>query len=102
LALDGSGNIYITGYTTSTNFPVKNASQSKLGGLKDAYLLKFDNSASTIIFSTFLGGSQDDRAFGLAVDPAGNAFVAGTTSSTNFPVANAFQSKNGGGLADAF
>jgi len=102
IALDPAGNIYVTGFTTSTDFPVLNAFQSKLGGAQDAYVLKLNKDGNTIIYSTYLGGLQSDRGYGIAADGSGNAIVTGNTLSTDFPVANAFQAKLGGGLGDAF
>jgi hypothetical protein len=102
IALDGAGNIYITGFTSSPNFPIVNGFQKTRGGGEDAYLLKLNNSFSSIVYSTYLGGSGDERAYGLSVDAAGNAYIAGTTGSTNFPVLSALQTKIAGGLADGF
>jgi hypothetical protein len=102
LALDAAGNIYIAGYTTSGNFPVVNAFQATRKSFQDAYALKLDKNGSTIVYSTYLGGGQSDRAFGIVVDPAGNAIVAGNTLSSDFPVSAGFQSRFGGGLGDAF
>ena len=102
IAVDPAGNIYVTGFTTSTDFPVVNASQPKPGGAQDAYVLKLSKDGNTVIYSTYLGGTQADRGYGIAADAAGYAIVAGNTLSANFPVSNAFQSKMGGGLGDAF
>lgn len=102
IALDPSGNIYVTGFTTSSDFPLVNAFQSNFGGAQDSYALKLDKDGSTIVYSTYLGGTQSDRGYGIAADPSGNAIVAGNTLSINFPASNAFQSKLGGGLGDAF
>jgi hypothetical protein len=102
IALDPAGNIYVGGFTTSTDFPLVNAFQSQLGGPQDGYVLKLNNDGNTIIFSTYLGGTLSDRVYGIAADPSGSAIVAGNTQSSDFPVSNAFQSKKGGGLGDAF
>jgi hypothetical protein len=102
LALDATGNIYVVGYTFNNDFPIVNGFQTTPRGAQEAYLVKLDNSTGNIQFSSYLGGVQSDRAFGVAVDPAGNAYVAGSTLSTNFPVTNAFQSRFGEGLRDAF
>jgi hypothetical protein len=101
IALDSSGNAYITGGTSSTNFPTKNPFQaSHGGGAVDAFVTKVDATGS-LVFSTYLGGNGHDRGDGIAIDSSGNAYITGTTNSTNFPTANALQaSKNGG--ADAF
>ena len=102
IALDGAGNIYITGYTTSANFPIVDGFQTKIGGRKDAYLVEIDNAATHIIFSSFLGGSLDDQPFGLSVSTDGTVYIAGNTLSSNFPLVRPIRSKFGGGLADGF
>lgn len=102
LAVDPFGGIYIAGYTSSSDFPVVNAFQPKLNGPRDAFILKLSNSGDAIQYSSYLGGSRSDRAYGLDVDGSGNAYISGTTLSDNFPVANAFQAKFGGGLGDTF
>jgi hypothetical protein len=97
VAADASGNAYVVGETESTNFPTANALQAANAGLRDAFVAKVNATGSAFIFSTYLGGSGDiDVAQSVAVDSAGLAYVAGQTSSTNFPTANAFQGTNGG------
>ncbi len=88
--LDGAGNIYVASCTQSTDFPVlPNAGsvfQSSSGGKQDAVLLKFNSNVNSVLFSSYLGGSEDDAAYVLSLHPAnGNIYVAGGTSSTNFP-----------------
>jgi hypothetical protein len=102
IALDGVGNIYIAGHTSSSNFPIAGAFQATRGGNLDAFILKLNNAGTTLLYSTFLGGAEDDRALGIAVDSAGTAYVAGLTSSRNFPLITPFQGIHGGGLADVF
>jgi hypothetical protein len=102
ITLDNSGSVYITGYTSSADFPIVNGFQTKLGGKKDAYVMKIDNAVSQILYSSYLGGSQDDQPFGLSVDTNGNIYISGETSSTNFPMANPLLGTFGGGRADAF
>lgn len=102
IGLDAAANVYITGYTRSTNFPIVNGFQTSFGGVQDAYVLKLNNAGNNIDYSTYLGGNQSDRSYGLAVDPGGDVVVAGMTSSTNFPVMNAFRGSFGGGLGDGF
>jgi hypothetical protein len=111
VALDAAGDAYVTGSTTSTNFPTVNAFQSSCAGgcsASDAFVTKFDNLGQSLYYSTYLGGSGVDQAFGIAVDSLGNAFVTGQTASTDFPTPNqnyVFQSGCGGcasGGHDAF
>ena len=91
IALDASGNAYITGFTTSANFPTKNPLQAALGGANDAFVAKLDPTGSALVYSTFLGGAMDDFGNGIAVDSSVNAYVTGSTRSTNFPTASPFQ-----------
>ena len=92
IAVDGSGNAYVTGSTSSTNFPTANALQSTLAGTVNAFVTKINASGSALVYSTYLGGGNQDFSYGIAVDASGNAYVTGSTSSTNFPTANALQS----------
>jgi len=102
LAVDNLGNAYVTGGTTSTDFPTVDPVQAHLGGGYDAYVAKINSTGTALIYSTYLGGSGDDIGRGIAVDSNGNAYVTGQTSSTNFSVtANSYQ-KVFGGSSDAF
>ena len=100
LALDTGGNAYIAGDTQSADFPLSGPVQSALGGKTDAFITKL-TPGGAILFSTFLGGSNDEHAGGIALDPSNNIYVAGGTSSANFPLASPFQPANGGSQ-DAF
>jgi hypothetical protein len=86
-AVDSSGNIYITGYTSSTDFPLKNAFQKKWAGVVDGFVTKL-SPAGNIIYSTYLGGSSDEYPKAIAVDGAGHAYVVWLSGSTDFPVKN--------------
>ena len=88
VAVDGSGNIYVTGYTDSADLPLSNAFQWRNAGGTDAFVAKFDPTGSHLAYCTYLGGSGDDRGFGVAVDGAGSAYITGWTTSTNFPATN--------------
>ncbi|MCW6049980.1 SBBP repeat-containing protein [Lyngbya sp. CCAP 1446/10] len=101
ITVDSANNVYVTGDTTSTNFPIKNALQSVSGGGKDAFVTKINSSGSALVYSTYLGGSGDEYGNGIAVDSSGAVYVAGSTASTNLPTANPFQAANGGS-ADVF
>jgi hypothetical protein len=100
IAIDASG-AYVTGSTTSNNFPVANAFQALPGGGQDGFVTKLNAAGSAIVYSTYLGGSLDDRGSSIAVDSSGAAYVTGNTSSTNFPTVSALQAANGG-APDAF
>ncbi|HEV8580779.1 MAG TPA: SBBP repeat-containing protein [Thermoanaerobaculia bacterium] len=90
LAVDRSGNAYLAGVTDSRYFPTKGPFQSSLQGGKDAWVAKLNpasSGAASLIYSTYLGGTGDDQAFGIAVDAAGQAHVTGVTGSSSFPLA---------------
>ena len=110
IAVDSSGCAYITGTTESTDFPTTSSFQTTIGGSGDAFVTKIDPSNSgtnSLIYSTYLGGSDQDQGEGIAVDSSGNAYVVGLTASeqstgkTRFPVKNAFQDSIAGGLFDS-
>ena len=111
IAVDSSGNAYVTGQTNSTNFPLASATQGTFGGgSTDAFVSEINSAGSALTFSTYLGGSQDEDLGGnygaIAVDNAGAAiYVSGNTDSTDFPpvppTPGAYQTANGGGT-DAF
>jgi hypothetical protein len=102
IAADSSGNAYVAGQTSSADFPTANPLQSTLAGPTDAFLTKINASGTALVYSTFFGGSGDDRGDSVAVDAVGNAYIAGTTFSTNFPAVSAVQSTFGGGSSDSF
>ncbi len=97
LAVDPSGSAYVAGYTISNNFPVASPSQAARAGDYDVFVSKLSAGGNALAYSTYLGGSSTDAAFGIAVDSSGNAYVTGYTLSTNFPALNAFQPAYGGG-----
>ncbi len=99
--LDPTGNAYIVGTTTSTDFPIQNAISSTNGGGYDAFVSKFSSIGDNLLYSTYLGGDQTDLGNGIAVDAAGGAYVTGETFSANFPTANPFDPDHNGG-GDAF
>jgi hypothetical protein len=96
LAVDNSGNAYLTGRTQSTNFPTVNAIQPTFGGAEDAFVVELNPAGNGLVFSTYLGGSGFEYGFGLAVDPSGYIYLSSYSSSTNFPVVNAAQPSNAG------
>ena len=103
VATDGAGNVFVAGITTSQTLPVSHAVQAAYGGNTtalingDAFVAKFSASGA-LVYMTYLGGSGDDFASGIALDSAGNAWVTGGTSSTNFPVSAAGFQRNYGGF----
>jgi hypothetical protein len=101
IAVTGDARVYITGFTDSANFPVLNAFQGTLAGGQNAFATHFDRNGN-LVYSTYLGGSGSDQGMGIGVDPNGNAYVAGTTTSPNFPQVNPAQPAYGGGPFDAF
>lgn len=103
VAVDAAGNAYATGETSSGNVPTAAPFQpTNGGGLNDAFVTKLNASGSSLVYSTYLGGSSFERGWAVAVDGSGSAHVAGQTSSANFPIVNAAQATLGGGTADAF
>ena len=107
IAVDTSGNAYVAGESGSTDFPTQNPYQGEFGGGyndSDAFVTKLTPGGDTLSYSTYLGGSSDDCAYGIAIDTSGNAYVAGGTFSTDFPTQNPYQGEFGGGgdYGDAF
>jgi hypothetical protein len=97
IALDAANNVYLVGRTTSdaNSFPLRNAFQNTNGGSFDVFVAKFNTSLSgdaSLIYSTFLGGSGTDNGVGIAVDSAGQAYITGSTGSSNFPLDVPFRS----------
>lgn len=103
IAVDGAGNVYVTGAAYSSDFPVTTgAYQSKLKAAQpvasplnfaklgyNAFVTKLNPGGTNLVYSTFVGGSGSDAASGIAIDPSGNAYIAGTTTSLDFPVSSA-------------
>ncbi|MGC1607087.1 MAG: SBBP repeat-containing protein, partial [Candidatus Acidiferrum sp.] len=93
LALDAAGNIYITGSTGSTDFPVFHPAQATTGGNGDAFIAKISSDGQHVLYATYLGGSGNDEALGIAIDANSNVYVTGQTLSPDFPTENAFQAR---------
>ena len=103
IAVDARGAAYVSGHTTSSNdFPLMRAIQSTNRGGRDTLLFKLAPAGNSLEYSTLLGGALDDIAFGVAVDGGGNAYVAGTTTSSDFPTVNAAQGVSRGGRFEGF
>ncbi|MGO9132303.1 MAG: SBBP repeat-containing protein [Bryobacteraceae bacterium] len=102
IAVDAAGSAYVAGYTSSTNFPTQSAFQATFqGGAYDVYVTKLTPAGNALVYSTYLGGGDQDQAFGIAVDGAGAAYVTGRSFSTNFPTQAPLQSTFQG-VSDAF
>ncbi len=110
IAIDSSGNAYVTGFTNSTNFPTtagafrttfQGSGGNTLEPGGDAFVTKLNATGTALLYSTYLGGSRDEWGIAIAVDNAGNAYVGGVTLSTNFPVTQgAFQGSLKGGAGN--
>ncbi len=107
IAVDFAGSAYVTGNTLSSDFPTANPLQSSfmggqervLSGGGDAFVTKLNPAGTGLVYSTYLGGSGDEAGIAIAVDSAGNAYVTGSSGSTDFPTVNAFQKSFRGGSA---
>jgi len=101
--VDASGSAYIVGETRSGDFPTQNPFQaSNAGGVSDCFVTKFDPSGTSLVYSTYLGGTGTDLCRGLALDNSGSAYLTGNTDSNDFPTLNPIQGSNAGGRFDAF
>jgi len=102
IAVDATGQAYISGYTASIDFPVtSNAFQSSYGGGEfDGFFARLNPAGSQLVYASYLGGIGNDTAFAVALDPAGNVYLTGQTQSSNFPVLQALQTTNS--QSDAF
>ena len=91
IAYGPNDDLYITGHTLAADIPLKNAVQANYGGGHEGFVARIDGQSYELKWSTYIGGSKSDMGWGLAVDPGGAVYVAGSTSSLDFPVANAVQ-----------
>ncbi len=101
LALDSANEVYVTGSTSSSDFPVVNAYQASYPGSFNAFVTRISADGSSLLYSTYFGGNGSDIPASISIDSSSDAIIAGNTSSTNLPVANAYQSSvspNGGGV----
>ncbi len=107
IAVDSFGNAYVTGQTFSRDFPTVNPlepANNSCYSCSEAFVVKMNAAGSALVYSTYLGGSGWDSAYGIGVDSSGNAYVTGETFSTDFPTVNPFQATKNGGYytANAF
>jgi hypothetical protein len=104
IAVDSSGNAYVTGITNSSNFPITAGALQPTfgGGSTDAFVTKLNSTGSVLLYSTYLGGSNGNGGEGIAVDSSGNAYVIGNTFSSDFPITSGALQPTLGGGEDAF
>jgi len=103
LTVDLAGNAYVTGRTESFDFPTVNAFQPTFGGgFDDAFVAKIGAGGSPLVYSSFLGGSDEERGWDISVGSAGNAYVTGFTQSPDFPTVNAIDGSLGNTIQKAF
>ncbi|MEO2069159.1 MAG: SBBP repeat-containing protein [Desulfurobacteriaceae bacterium] len=96
LAIDGNGNVYVAGYTTSSDFPVTSGAYgTTYNGNYDVFISKFSSDLSELLASTYLGGESRDYVYALTIDGSGNVYVAGETWSSDFPVTSGAYDTNG-------
>jgi len=100
IGVDCSGNVFVTGDTSSTDFPTINPLQGRYGGgNSDAFVANLNSVGSTLLYSTYVGGNDlgSSTGRGIAVHSAGDAYITGSTTSTNFPTVNPLQATKHGG-----
>jgi RHS repeat-associated protein len=95
VAVDSSGNVFLTGWSLSSNFPVPGGFDTTFGGFSEAFVAKVTNSGQ-LAWASYLGGNNYDYGYGVAVDSSGNVFLTGRTNSTNFPVPRGFDTSCNG------
>lgn len=91
IALDASGNIYACGASTSTDFPLQTPYQGAIAGGRDVVVAKFTNDGTGLLFSTYIGGDDEDNCIDMELDSTGAIYVAGLSGSSNFPTVNPYQ-----------
>jgi Glucodextranase, domain B/Bacterial Ig-like domain (group 2)/Beta-propeller repeat/PQQ-like domain len=102
LAVDSLGNAYITGFTSSTNFPTLNGYPAAANSNDIAFVSKLNPTGTALLYSTYLGGTGGEFGTGIALDLSGNVYVCGSTFSSDFPLVNAYQTSLGSSNGNAF
>ena len=101
IAVDGDGNVYVAGTTSSADFPIEEPAQAGLAGPSDAFIAKLSSDGSALVYATYLGGTAADNANGIAVNSSNEVYIAGATNSADFPTTDPLQATVGGSY-DAF
>lgn len=91
-----SGEVIVTGYTSSSDYPTQNPYDNSANGLQDALVTRLSATGNSLVYSSYIGGAGDDRAYGVAIDATGRVYIAGETSSSDFPVPNGFDNTANG------
>ncbi len=103
VAVDSSGNAYVTGYTTSTNFPTTSgAYDTTSNGGNDVFVLKLNSAGTSLTYATYLGGTSTDYGYAIDIDSSGNAYITGTTYGSGFPATSGAYDTSHNGYYDAF
>jgi YHS domain-containing protein len=102
ISIDGSGLAHVTGATSSSDFPTVNPYDGSHNGSVDVFVSRLSAAGDSLVYSTFLGGSELDGGYGILIDGSGNVYVTGYTRSIDFPTANPYDSSFNGGDYDAF
>jgi hypothetical protein len=102
IVADARGNIHLSGWSNSTNFPIANALQARNAGGDDAVFVGIDPLGLAFLYSTYFGGSGNDRADYIVADVGGSTYASGWTSSLDFPTRHPIQPRYAGGVFDAF
>ncbi|MEM2146013.1 MAG: SBBP repeat-containing protein, partial [Candidatus Jordarchaeaceae archaeon] len=103
IAIDANGNAYVAGYTYSTDYPTTSGAYDQTyNNYQDVFVTKLNSTGSSLLYSTFIGGSYDDVGYSIAIDANGNAYVTGGTRSTYFPPTNGASDQTHNGYSDVF
>src|SRR5262249_17259801 len=102
IAIGSNGNAYVVGPTSSTNFPTANPLQAARASGQDGFITQIGPTGSSLVYSTYFGANGNDTVRAIAIDANGNAYVAGSTDSSDFPTLNPFQNAPGIFANDGF
>ena len=102
ITVDGSGSAYVAGTTVSADFPTQSPYQASIHGTQDGFVTKLSADGQSLVYSTYLGGSGSDAALGIGLDGSDNAYIVGSTGSSDFPLQSALQSTNRANVTTGF